>query len=104
MRTAAIGAAIFLALLTGRADAALSSDELFDPEWRGRNVTTEGVVHNVERLPDGRIELDVYRNVAASIRGKEKPLVTLDEQRRLIKLLEIVFDAAAKGEVAHIEL
>ena len=47
---------------------------------------------------------DFYRNVAASIRGKEKPLVTLDEQRRLIKLLEIVFDAAAKGEVAHIEL
>ena len=65
MRTAAIGTAIFLALLTGRASAALSSDELFDPEWRGRNVTTEGVVHNVERLPDGRIELDVYRNVAA---------------------------------------
>ena len=47
---------------------------------------------------------DFYRNVCAAIHGEEKPLVTLDEQRRLIRLLEIVFDAAAKNEVAKIEL
>ena len=47
---------------------------------------------------------DFYRNVAAAIRGEEKPLVTLDQQRRLIRLLEIVFEAAAKGEVSHIAL
>ncbi len=47
---------------------------------------------------------DFYRNVCAAIKGTEKPIVTLDEQRRLIRLLEIVFDAAEKGEVAHISL
>ena len=67
MKNAAMFRAAFLALalLALRARAGLSSDELFDPEWRGREVATEGVVHNVERLPDGRIELDVYRNVSA---------------------------------------
>lgn len=43
----------------------LSSDDLFSPEWIGRMVTAEGVVHRAEKLEDGRMALYVYRTVAA---------------------------------------
>ena len=45
--------------------ASLSSDDLFSPEWRGKTVTVEGVVHSAEPLPGGGMALAVYRTVSA---------------------------------------
>ena len=45
--------------------ASLSSDDLFSPEWRGKIVTVEGVVHSADPLPGGSMALAVYRTVSA---------------------------------------
>lgn len=56
----------------------------------------------IEQVPgDWR---DFYRNVCATIRGEAKPIVTHDEQRRLIKLLEAVFAAGASGQSVKMSL
>ena len=60
----AVAVAAFAACAALQA-ASLSSDDLFSPEWRGKAVTVEGVVHSAEPLPDGRMALAVYRTVSA---------------------------------------
>ena len=45
--------------------ASLSSDDLFSPEWRGKTVTVEGVVHSADSSPGGAMALSVYRTVSA---------------------------------------
>ena len=47
---------------------------------------------------------DFYRNVCAVIRGEASLIVTHKQQRRLIKLLETVFESAAKNEVIKLAL
>ena len=42
---------------------------------------------------------DFYRNVCAAIRGEEPQLVTWDQQRRLVKFVEAVFESAARNKV-----
>ena len=64
------------------------SDELFDPAWRGKTVTTEGVVHNVAPCEDGCVELDIYRNVAAfSVVLEDPSMVTVrDYEDALVRV------------------
>ncbi len=47
---------------------------------------------------------DFYRNVCAVIRGEAEPLVTHDEQRRLVTLIEAIFESAEKNEVIKLSL
>ena len=47
---------------------------------------------------------DFYRNVCAAIRGETSILVTHAQQRRLITLLETVFESAARNEVVKLSL
>ena len=62
---ALLAVAAALARTASAADAPLSSDALFSPEWRGKTISTEGVVHNAASLPGGGMLLEVYRTVAA---------------------------------------
>ncbi len=47
---------------------------------------------------------DFYRNVCRAIDGKETQIVTHAQMRRVIKLIETVFESAEKGEVIHTSL
>ncbi len=47
---------------------------------------------------------DFYRNVCATIRGEATQLVTWDQQRRLMKFIEAVFESAARNEVVRLSL
>lgn len=47
---------------------------------------------------------DFYKNVVGVLRGTEKPLITHDEERRIIHLLEAVFESAEKNEVVKLSL
>ena len=47
---------------------------------------------------------DFYRNVCATIRGEASLIVTHEQQRRLIRLLETVFESAARNEVIKLSL
>jgi predicted dehydrogenase len=47
---------------------------------------------------------DFYRNVCAAIRGEADLIVTHAQQRRLVKLLETVFESAARNEVVKLSL
>ncbi len=44
-----------------------------------------------------------YHNLVAALNGEETILVTHDQQRRLVKLIEAVFESAAKNELVHFE-
>ena len=56
----------------------------------------------IEQVPgDWR---DFYRNVCACIRGAAEPIVTHDQQRRLVRLLELVFESAEKNETLKFSL
>ena len=44
-------------------------------------------------------ERDYYRNVAKAIHGEEKQLITHDQLRRTMKLMEAVFRSGETGEV-----
>lgn len=58
--------------------------------------------YSIEKVPgDWR---DFYRNVCAAIRGEAELLVTHEEERRLIRLLELVFESAERDEVLKVAL
>ena len=44
-----------------------------------------------------------YHNIIAAINGEEEILVTHDQQRRLIKLIEAIFESAEKNELIRFE-
>ena len=47
---------------------------------------------------------DFYRNVCACIRGEAELIVTADQERRLVKFVEAVFDSAEKDQVVRLDL
>ena len=47
---------------------------------------------------------DFYRNVCACIRGEAELIVTADQERRLIKFIEAVFESAEKDQVVRLDL
>lgn len=47
---------------------------------------------------------DFYRNVCAAIDGKEPQLITHDQMRRVMKLMELTFESAAKNEVLKVNI
>lgn len=56
----------------------------------------------IEKVPgDWR---DFYKNVCAVIRGEASPIVTLDQQRRLVRLIEAVFLSAEKNEALKVSI
>ncbi|WP_302812618.1 Gfo/Idh/MocA family protein, partial [Victivallis vadensis] len=58
----------------------------------------------VEKFPVEKVKSDwaeYYKNVIATLHGEAEIVVTHDQQRRLMKLLEAVFESARKGEVIH---
>jgi len=44
---------------------------------------------------------DFYRNVFKAIQGEEKPLITHDQLRRTMRLMEVIFEAAEKDVTIH---
>ncbi len=58
----------------------------------------------VEKTPIVKVESDwaeYYKNVIATLRGEAKIVVTHEQQRRLMKLIEAIFESANRGEVIH---
>ncbi len=58
----------------------------------------------IKEVPLERINSDIkdyYRNIAKSVNGEEKPLITHDEQRQLMKLMEAIFESAEKNQVVY---
>jgi hypothetical protein len=56
-------------------------------------------------LPDVKADWgEYYTNVVAAIRGEDAPLVTHDQQRRLMRLVEAVFAAGQRNEVVKLVL
>lgn len=58
----------------------------------------------VEKFPVEKVKSDwaeYYKNVIATLHGEAGIVVTHDQQRRLMKLLEAVFESARKDEVIH---
>lgn len=56
----------------------------------------------IQKYPLPEVQTDwgeFYRNVAAAIRGETACLVTHDQQRRLIKLIEAIFQSGETNEV-----
>jgi len=47
---------------------------------------------------------DFYRNFCAAIDGKEQQLITHDQMRRVMKLMELTFESAAKNEVLKVSI
>ncbi len=47
---------------------------------------------------------DFYRNFCRAIDGKEPQIVTHEEMRRVMKLMETVFESAGKNQVIHTEI
>lgn len=65
--------------------------------------TSDTIKHYpLEEVPGDWLEF--YQNVCACIRGEAEPLITHDQQRRLIKLIEVIFESAEKNEVIKLEL
>ena len=55
-----------------------------------------------EPLP--RIDTDIkdyYRNIAKVVNGEADPIVTHDQQRELMRLMEAIFESAEKNEVVR---
>ncbi|MEG1426561.1 MAG: Gfo/Idh/MocA family oxidoreductase [Oscillospiraceae bacterium] len=58
----------------------------------------------IKELPLVRIESDIkdfYRNVAKALNGEEQALITHDQQRQLMKLMESIFESAEKNQVVY---
>lgn len=58
----------------------------------------------IKELPVERIPSDIkdyYRNIAATLNGKESAIVTHDQQRELMKLMEAIFESAEKNTVVY---
>ena len=56
----------------------------------------------IKEMPLPRIDCDIhdyYRNIAKVVNGEEKPIVTLDQQREVMRLMEAIFESAEKNEV-----
>lgn len=47
---------------------------------------------------------DFYRNICHSIDGKETQIVTHEQMRRVMKLIELVFESAEKDQIIHTDL
>lgn len=61
----------------------------------------------IQHFPIERIQCDwrdFYRNVCAAIRGEEELIVTIEQERRLVTLIETVFKSAEKNEVIKLSL
>ena len=61
----------------------------------------------IQKFPLPEVQADwgeYYTNVVAAIRGEAAPLVTHDQQRRLMRLVEAVFDAGTRHEVVKLSL
>lgn len=53
----------------------------------------------IKEMPLPRIDCDIhdyYRNIAKVVNGEEKPIVTLDQQREVMRLMEAIFESAEK--------
>jgi predicted dehydrogenase len=60
----------------------------------------------IKRYPLPKPEGDLaeyYRNVYDVIRGGAEPIVTFDEQRRLLRLVEAIFQSGETGQVVELE-
>lgn len=44
---------------------------------------------------------DYYRNIAAVVNGEAEPIVTHDQQRELMRLMEAIFESAEKNQVVY---
>ena len=67
-----------------------------DPDLQAELAAMEGDA--------AKIEDAFYRNVCAVIRGEAEPIVTHNQQRRLVKLIETIFESAEKNEVIKLSL
>ena len=47
---------------------------------------------------------EYYRNITACLEGRESPIVTPDQMRRVMRLIEAVFESARTGEVIRFEI
>ena len=47
---------------------------------------------------------DYYRNFCAAADGKAEQIVKHDEMRRVMKLMELIFESAEKEQVLHVEI
>ena len=58
----------------------------------------------ISELPLPRIDCDIhdyYRNIAAVVNGEAEQIVTHDQQRQLMKLMEAIFESAEKNQVVY---
>lgn len=56
----------------------------------------------ISELPLPRIDTDIkdyYRNIAKVVNGEADPIVTHDQQRELMRLMEAIFESAEKNQV-----
>ena len=59
----------------------------------------------IKEMPLPRIPCDIkdyYRNIAKVVNGEAQPIVTHDQQRELMRLMEAIFESAEKNEVVAI--
>ena len=55
-------------------------------------------------MPLPRIDTDIkdyYKNIAKVINGEAEQIVTHDQQRELMKLMEAIFESAEKNQVVY---
>ncbi len=58
----------------------------------------------IKELPLPRVETDIkdyYRNVAQAVNGEAELIVTHDQQRELMRLMEAIFESAEKNQVVR---
>ena len=58
----------------------------------------------IQELPIPRVPSDIhdyYRNIAASVNGEADPIVTHDQQRQLMRLMEAIFESAEGNKVVY---
>ena len=58
----------------------------------------------IKELPLPRVETaikDYYRNVAQAVNGEAELIVTHDQQRELMRLMEAIFESAEKNQVVR---
>ena len=58
----------------------------------------------IQELPLPRVPSDIhdyYRNIAASVNGEADPIVTHDQQRQLMRLMEAIFESAEGNKVVY---
>ena len=58
----------------------------------------------IKEYPLERIDSDIhdyYRNIAAVVNGEAEAIVTHDQQRELMRLMEAIFESAEKNQVVY---